>query len=134
MRFDKYLCDLYPEVTRSQIVAAIKRGDFTVNGQVVKAGYDLRETDKVEGKLQPVSVTAEPEDIALDIVYEDENIIVDGYYPNLKDYNEIEEVTKDLEGEDVNKRIVSLLSSKTPYAEYGEIAEIDFSSVPFFLF
>ncbi|MBR4418452.1 MAG: RluA family pseudouridine synthase [Clostridia bacterium] len=76
MRFDKYLCDLYPEVTRSQIVAAIKRGDFTVNGQVVKAGYDLRETDKVEGELQPVSVTAEPEDIALDIVYEDEHLLV----------------------------------------------------------
>ena len=37
-----------------------------------------------------------------------------------------EEVTKDLEDEEVDKRIVSLLSSKTPYAEYGEIAEIDF--------
>ena len=76
MRFDKYLCEQYPEITRSQIVAAIKRGDFTVNGQTVKAGYELRATDVVAGNLQPVSVTAEPEDLALDIVYEDEHLMV----------------------------------------------------------
>ncbi len=76
MRLDKYLLERYPEVTRSQIAAAIKRGDFTVNGQVVKAGYELRSTDVVDGKLTPVVVTAEPEDIALDVVYEDEYLMV----------------------------------------------------------
>ncbi len=76
MRLDKYLLEQYPEVTRSQIAAAIKRGDFTVNGQVVKAGYELRPTDQVDGELEPVVVTAEPENIALDIVYEDEHLLV----------------------------------------------------------
>ena len=76
MRLDKYLGEQYPEVTRSQITAAIKRGDFTVNGQIVKAGYELRSTDQVAGALAPVVLTAEPEKIALDIVYEDQDLMV----------------------------------------------------------
>ena len=76
MRFDKYLCALYPDVTRSQIVAGIKRGDFMVNGQQVKAGYDLRDSDVVAGTLQPVAGTAEPEDLPLVVVYEDEHLMV----------------------------------------------------------
>ena len=76
MRLDKYLLEQNPTVTRSQIVAAIKRGDFTVNGQVVKAGYELRANDLVAGALQPVSMTAEPENIALDVVYEDDHLMV----------------------------------------------------------
>ena len=76
MRIDKYLTARYPDVTRSQITAAIKRGDFTVNGQIVKAGYELRDTDVVAGALQPLSLTAEPEQIPLDVVYEDEHLMV----------------------------------------------------------
>lgn len=76
MRLDKYLAEQYPDVTRSQIAAAIKRGDFTVNGQIVKAGYELRDTDVVAGELAPVVVTADPEPIPLDVVYEDEHLMV----------------------------------------------------------
>lgn len=76
MRLDKYLLEQNPTVTRSQIAAAIKRGDFTVNGKMVKAGYELRSTDEVAGKLAPVTVTAEPENLALDIVYEDPYLMV----------------------------------------------------------
>ncbi len=76
MRVDKYLTTRYPALTRSQITAAIKRGDFTVNGQVVKAGYELRDTDVVEGAPQPTLVTAEPEPIPLDVVYEDDHLMV----------------------------------------------------------
>ena len=76
MRLDKYLAEQYPHVTRSQIAAAIKRGDFKVNGQIVKAGHELRPTDQVTGTLQTVCVTAEPEMIALDVVYEDEFLMV----------------------------------------------------------
>ncbi len=76
MRLDKYLSERYPDVTRSQITAAIKRGDFKVNGQIVKAGYELRPTDVVAGAMQPTTVTAEPESIALEIIYEDEYLMV----------------------------------------------------------
>ena len=76
MRLDKYLSEKYPDVTRSQIAAAIKRGDFTVNGQVVKAGYELRPNDVVAGELAPVVETATPEDIALDVIYEDNDLMV----------------------------------------------------------
>lgn len=37
-----------------------------------------------------------------------------------------EDAIKDLEGEEIDKRIIGLVSSKTPYAKYSEIAEIDF--------
>ena len=76
MRFDKYLCAKYPSVTRSQIVAGIKRGDFTVNGEKVKAGYELRDSDVVAGELQPIVMTANPEVLPLEIVYEDEHLMV----------------------------------------------------------
>ena len=76
MRLDKYLSEKYPDVTRSQIAAAIKRGDFTVNGQVVKAGYELRPNDMVAGELTPVVETATPEDITLNVVYEDDDLMV----------------------------------------------------------
>jgi len=76
VRLDKYLAEQYPHVTRSQIAAAIKRGDFTVNGKIVKAGYELRATDEVAGDWQPTMETATPENIALDIVYEDEDLLV----------------------------------------------------------
>ena len=76
MRLDKYLLEQYPNITRSQITVAIKRGDFKVNGKVVKAGYELRDTDQVTGVIEPVTLTAEPENIALNIVYEDEYLMV----------------------------------------------------------
>lgn len=76
MRFDKYLHTRYPEQTRSQITAAIKRGDFRVNGQIVKSGYELRETDTVTGELQLPPSSAVPENITLDVVYEDDDLLV----------------------------------------------------------
>lgn len=76
MRFDKYLAAQYPDQSRSQIANAIKRGDFTVNGQTVKAGYELRPTDVVAGELAAPVITAQPEDIPLDIVYEDEHLLI----------------------------------------------------------
>ena len=76
MRVDKYLTAQYPHLSRSQITAALKRGDFTVNGQVVKAGYELRPTDVVAGEIKTPVVTAEPETIPLDVVYEDEDLLI----------------------------------------------------------
>lgn len=76
MRLDKYLAAKYPDQTRSQLTAAIKRGDFTVNGSTVKAGYELRPDDVVSGELHLPTTTAVAEDLPLDIVYEDEYLMV----------------------------------------------------------
>ena len=76
MRLDKYLAAKYPDQTRSQLTAAIKRGDFTVNGERVKAGYELRPDDVVDGELHLPAVGAVAEDLPLDIVYEDEYLMV----------------------------------------------------------
>lgn len=66
----------YPEQTRSQIAGAIRRGDFLVNGAKVKAGYELRPTDTVTGTLKNDPQVATPEDLPLDVVYEDAHLLI----------------------------------------------------------
>ena len=62
--------------TRSQIANAINGGRILVNSLVVKAGKILRKGDEVEGEMTGGDMPAEPEDIKLDIVYEDEHLLV----------------------------------------------------------
>ena len=63
--------------TRSHWQKAIERGDISVDGRAVKAGYKLRigEVISIE-ESEPEALDVEPEDIPLDILYEDADIIV----------------------------------------------------------
>ena len=62
---------------RSQIKNAIEEGDVTVNGKEPKASQHLKAGDIVELHLEPaVDAVAVPQDIPLDIVYEDASVIV----------------------------------------------------------
>ncbi|MBQ4531251.1 MAG: RluA family pseudouridine synthase [Lachnospiraceae bacterium] len=76
-RLDKYLAGLLPEVSRSFIQKLLKQEEVTVNEKTVKANYQIRENDKVEIHV-PEAVEPEivPEDIPLDILYEDEDVLV----------------------------------------------------------
>ncbi len=77
MRLDKHLAEIYKDKTRSQITNAIKSGVILVNDKIVKAGYEVKSTDKISGEIKDeVNVTATPEDIKLDIVYEDNYLMV----------------------------------------------------------
>ena len=65
------------EVTRSRAQKLIEDGAVTVNGRTAAKNYKLREGDEVEVELpEPGECEALPEDIPLDIIYEDDDIIV----------------------------------------------------------
>ena len=65
------------ELTRSAAARLIEEGAITVGGKPVAKNYKLRRGDVVEICLpEPVPAEAQPEDIALDVVYEDGDIIV----------------------------------------------------------
>lgn len=75
-RIDALVADK-TELTRSAVARLVESGDITVCGKEVAKNYKLRAGDVVEIELpEPVSDKAEPEDIPLDVVYEDDDIIV----------------------------------------------------------
>ncbi len=77
-RLDVYLSDLYEGVSRSKFQNAIKSGKVLVNTQIKKPSYVLKEGDNVEFEnlIEEKSLNIEPEDIPLEIVWEDENMAV----------------------------------------------------------
>ena len=76
-RLDKFLARMAPELTRSHIQKLIERGDVLVDGKRQKAGYKARGGETVRLTLPaPEPTEILPEDLPLDILYEDEDIIV----------------------------------------------------------
>ncbi|KAI7733227.1 hypothetical protein M8C21_006191, partial [Ambrosia artemisiifolia] len=78
IRLDTWISNRISGVSRARVQSSIKEGLVSVNHRViVKASHIVRHGDKVEctiSELQPLK--AEGEDIALDIIYEDENVLV----------------------------------------------------------
>ena len=75
-RLDLYLRDRLPEHSRAMLQKLIKAGEVKVNGRVAKASTCLRSGDQVELRVPAVvDHAALPEDIPLDIVFEDEHFI-----------------------------------------------------------
>lgn len=76
-RLDKYLAGLLPEVSRSFIQKLLKQQQVTVNDNTVKANYVIKENDAVSIHV-PEAVEPEiiPENIPLDILYEDADVLV----------------------------------------------------------
>ena len=74
-RLDSFLAQ-NTEFSRSKITKLIKEGQILVNGSKVKAGYALRENDEIVIDYVEEEMKAEPENLNLDIVYEDEDVIV----------------------------------------------------------
>jgi 23S rRNA pseudouridine1911/1915/1917 synthase len=76
-RLDLFLAARFNETSRSAIQRAISGGDITVNGKTVKPSHRLRAGEEIAGEIPAAPVIdAVPEDIPLDIVYEDEEIMV----------------------------------------------------------
>jgi 23S rRNA pseudouridine1911/1915/1917 synthase len=76
-RLDIFLAQSVAALSRSQVKYAIEEGDVLVNNQTPKAGQKLKEGDVVIlHKKPPVEAKAVPQEIPLDIVYEDEAVIV----------------------------------------------------------
>jgi 23S rRNA pseudouridine1911/1915/1917 synthase len=85
LRIDLFLVDRIEGVSRSKIKAAIGEGQIIVNGQTIKANYKVRPSDVVEVMTftEPVNHELLPEDIPINIVYEDDQIIVVNKTPNM---------------------------------------------------
>jgi len=77
-RIDKFLMDRLPHTSRNKIQLAIENGFIIVNGHPIKANYKVRPHDKVQVVLPTPPRTHElaPENIPLDIVYEDEALMI----------------------------------------------------------
>lgn len=76
-RIDKELAHHLTTVSRSQLQKWIEDGNVTVNGEPVKPKYKLAVGDKVVVQPEkPQKIDLEPENIPLDIVYEDDDVIV----------------------------------------------------------
>jgi 23S rRNA pseudouridine1911/1915/1917 synthase len=76
-RIDKYLHGRFSNFSRSFIQDAIKTGSVKVNGKVVKPSFKLNPGDKIDLTLpEPPSQEILPEDIPLDIIFEDQDLIV----------------------------------------------------------
>lgn len=85
LRIDKFLTGLLPNVTRSKIQNAADNGDIYVNGAPVKSNYKVKPFDLVRILLAhpPFENRIDPENIPLDIVYEDDALIVLNKPPGL---------------------------------------------------
>ncbi len=76
-RVDKVLPELIDSLSRSYIQQLIKEGRLEVNGRPVKANYRVRSRDEIRLELPPaIEPDIRPENIPLDILYEDEDVLV----------------------------------------------------------
>ena len=78
LRIDKYLMNFVENATRTKIQAAAKSGNIQVNGNVVKSNYKVKPKDeiKVLFEFPPNENELLPENIELNIVYEDKELVV----------------------------------------------------------
>ena len=78
LRVDKYLMNLVEKATRNKIQKAATAGNIHVNGTAVKSNYKVKGGDVVTVLFEhpPYEFLLVPENIPLDIVYEDDAVIV----------------------------------------------------------
>lgn len=77
-RLDLFLTDTFNEISRSKIQSMILKGNVRVNNLVKKNSYKLNISDKITVQMaeEAETVLIQPQNIPLDIVYEDENMLV----------------------------------------------------------
>lgn len=78
LRVDKFLMNFIENATRNKIQQAAKEGHVWVNDEVVKSNYKVKAGDEVKVLFEhpPHEFLLVPEDIPLDIVYEDDILLV----------------------------------------------------------
>ncbi|MCL2342149.1 MAG: S4 domain-containing protein [Firmicutes bacterium] len=76
-RIDKYVCEVSPYLTRSAVQRMIREENILVNGHAVKASYVVCEGDIITAEEEiPLDVDIKPQEIPLDIIYEDDDILI----------------------------------------------------------
>lgn len=77
-RIDKYLAEHMTNTSRNRIQTAAEAGNVWVNGKPVASNYKIKPGDIIQVLLdhEPHDFTITPENIPLDIIYEDEDLLV----------------------------------------------------------
>jgi 23S rRNA pseudouridine1911/1915/1917 synthase len=77
-RLDFYLSQALPEISRARVQLLIDAGQVKVNGLVMPGKAKLKggETIEIEGQPHPEPLNATPEDLPLDLLYEDQYLAV----------------------------------------------------------
>ncbi len=85
MRIDKYLVNLMPNTSRNRIQDAATAGNILVNEKPVKSNYKVKPNDIITIILAypPADYEIVPQDIPINIVYEDDDLIVVNKTPGL---------------------------------------------------
>ena len=77
LRLDKAIANEYPDLSRTNIQRLIEENKVWVNKKNQKASYKVSIEDKIEiEEVEAQEIELKPQDIPLDIVYEDNDIIV----------------------------------------------------------
>ncbi len=78
IRVDKFLSDRMPNVSRTRIQSAISEGFIRVNQIEIKSNYKIHPNDIVTVSLPepPRDKEVKPENIPMDIIYEDKSILI----------------------------------------------------------
>ncbi|NQU46296.1 MAG: RluA family pseudouridine synthase, partial [Chlorobium sp.] len=84
MRIDQYLSRQVENATRNKVQEAIEDGRVLVNSKVVKSNYRIKSCDLIEMTfLRPPAPELAPENIPIDIVYEDSDLMVINKEPGM---------------------------------------------------
>jgi 23S rRNA pseudouridine1911/1915/1917 synthase len=85
LRIDKYLMNFVENATRNKIQAAAKDGSIRVNELVVKSNYKVKPLDQIRVLFEhpPHENLLVPEDIPIDVVYEDDDLLVVNKAPGM---------------------------------------------------
>ena len=77
VRIDAFLAETVEQLSRSAAQQLLEKGGITVNGKAVKKNYKTHDGDEITVELpEPEPVELLPENIPLDIRYEDEDVVV----------------------------------------------------------
>ena len=76
-RLDSYLSEITPDFSRSKIQNFIKDGCVKINDSAKKPSYQLKLNDKIDFEIpEAVDLEIKPQNLPLNILYEDENMLV----------------------------------------------------------
>lgn len=77
IRIDQFLAQKIADISRSRMQKLIEQGNITANDKQIKPNYRVRQGDNVRLEIpEPVVLDVKPEDIDIEILYEDEDIAV----------------------------------------------------------
>lgn len=77
IRIDKWICEQNQEISRSMLQKLLKENQVTVNGKTVSKSYKVANSDEIIIEIpEPVELDVLPENIPIEIVYEDDDLLV----------------------------------------------------------